>query len=67
MCRLHDWIDSRVGFLLVRVHRVRRSRPASGVRVWTADGKPDLSGIWQAVNTAAWDIQDHQAQRDARE
>jgi hypothetical protein len=25
----------------------------------TAAGKPDLSGIWQAVNTAAWDIQGH--------
>jgi hypothetical protein len=24
-----------------------------------ADGKPNLSGIWQAVNTAAWDLQDH--------
>jgi hypothetical protein len=24
-----------------------------------ADGKPNLSGIWQAMNTAAWDIQDH--------
>lgn len=27
----------------------------------TADGKPDLNGIWQAVNAAAWDIQDHAA------
>ena len=27
----------------------------------TGDGKPDLSGIWQAVNTAHWDIQDHSA------
>lgn len=27
----------------------------------TADGKPDLSGIWQAMNTAVWDIQDHSA------
>ena len=25
------------------------------------DGKPDLSGIWQVLNTAAWDIQDHGA------
>jgi len=27
----------------------------------TADGKPDLNGIWQAINTANWDIQDHPA------
>jgi hypothetical protein len=28
----------------------------------TGDGKPNLNGIWQAVNTANWDIQDHAAQ-----
>jgi hypothetical protein len=27
----------------------------------TADGRPDLSGIWQALNTAEWDIQAHNA------
>jgi hypothetical protein len=27
----------------------------------TADGKPDLNGIWQALNTANFDIQDHAA------
>ena len=27
----------------------------------TADGKPNLNGIWQALNTANWDIQDHAA------
>src|SRR5215471_11854683 len=27
----------------------------------TADGKPDLNGIWQALNSAYWDIQDHSA------
>jgi hypothetical protein len=27
------------------------------------DGKPDVSGIWQAVNTANWDIQDHGPQK----
>ena len=28
----------------------------------TQDGQPDLQGVWQAVNTAAWNIQDHPAQ-----
>jgi hypothetical protein len=26
-----------------------------------ADGHPDLNGIWQALNTANWDLQDHAA------
>ena len=25
----------------------------------TVDSQPDLQGIWQVLNTAAWDIQDH--------
>ena len=29
----------------------------------TPDGKPDLNGIWQVMNTAAWDIQDHAARK----
>ena len=28
----------------------------------TPDGKPNLQGIWQVLNTASWDIQDHHAQ-----
>jgi len=27
----------------------------------TKDGKPDLNGLWQAVNTANWDIEPHSA------
>src|SRR5216117_1834716 len=27
----------------------------------TKDGKPDLNGIWQAVNSANWDIEGHGA------
>src|SRR6266581_5814621 len=27
--------------------------------VKTADGKPNFNGIWQAVNTANWDLEDH--------
>ncbi len=29
----------------------------------TRDGKPDLSGTWQVMNTAAWDLQDHSARQ----
>src|SRR5258706_4187282 len=29
----------------------------------TADGKPNLNGIWQALNTADWDLQGHAATR----
>ena len=39
----------------------------SGAEVYvpprTSDGHPDLQGIWQALNTAAWDIQDHAGSR----
>src|SRR5579871_4210446 len=31
--------------------------------VRTSDGKPDLAGIWQSLNTANWDIQGHAASR----
>src|SRR5476651_2561830 len=31
----------------------------------TPDGKPNVNGIWQAVNTANWDIQDHPARQGA--
>ena len=29
----------------------------------THDGKPDLNGVWEALNTANWDIQDHPARQ----
>lgn len=28
----------------------------------TGDGKPDLSGVWQVLNTASYDIEDHNAE-----
>src|SRR6202171_6518593 len=37
------------------------SQPQTYKAPRTADGKPDLNGIWQALNTANWDIQDHAA------
>src|SRR5216117_1615778 len=31
----------------------------------TADGKPDLNGIWQTMGTANWDLEDHSARSGA--
>ena len=47
---------------------VAAQAPAAGTQAGpiprTADGKPNVSGVWQAINTAAWDIQGHSAQKD---
>jgi hypothetical protein len=51
-------------FSLVPISSAAQGQTAASVSR-TPDGKPDLSGIWQVVNTAAWDIQDHQAKRSA--
>ena len=41
--------------------------PAGSVAIpRTTDGRPDLSGVWQVMNTAAWNIQDHAARRTCR-
>jgi hypothetical protein len=37
--------------------------PAASEPARIADGKPNLNGIWQALNTANWDIQDHPARQ----
>ncbi len=43
-----------------------QSRPATSSTGFprTPDGKPNLTGVWQAVNAAAWDIQDHSGSMD---
>ncbi|HLH43619.1 MAG TPA: hypothetical protein VKV74_11560 [Bryobacteraceae bacterium] len=33
----------------------------------TADGKPNLNGIWQAMNNANWDLEGHAARMPAKE
>jgi hypothetical protein len=37
--------------------------PAGGAIPRTADGRPDFSGIWQALTPASWNIQDHGAEK----
>jgi len=48
-------------FSLVAVPAAAQGQAAAVPRM--PDGKPDLSGTWQVLNTAAWDIQDHSAQQ----
>jgi hypothetical protein len=40
--------------------RPAAAAPAAGAR--TEDGRPNLNGIWQAINTANWDIEAHHAE-----
>jgi hypothetical protein len=40
---------------------IAADRPAVYRAPRTVDGKPDLNGIWQSLNTANWDIQGHAA------
>jgi hypothetical protein len=50
--------------LLVVMLAASQSVPAQTSLRRASDGKPDLSGVWQAVNAASWNIQDHRASLD---
>ena len=38
-----------------------QSAPTTYTPPRTPDGRPDLQGVWQVLNTAAWDLEDHGA------
>jgi hypothetical protein len=48
--------------LVLRTQPAAEREKATAGALRTADGKPNLNGIWQVMNTAHWDIQDHAAE-----
>ena len=54
-----------IGLFVSAVAITVLATPAAGQALpRAADGKPDLSGIWQALNTANWNILAHAADKD---
>ena len=49
--------------LSVGLRPVAGQAPAAPAQAYspprTAGGQPDLQGIWQVVNSAAWNLEDH--------
>ena len=63
---MRNWLSDSViacvvaaGLVLAATHTAAQAPTYRAPR--TADGKPNLNGIWQALNTADWDLQGHAA------
>jgi hypothetical protein len=56
----HGFTSALVAALLLSLPAGRVTAQAP-VPARTSGGKPNLQGVWQVLNTAAWDIQDHAA------
>ena len=66
---MHSWFNGRIAVTalaaaalgaLVSVVATRGAVPAAAPTP-TIGGKPDFSGVWQALNEAHWDLQAHEA------
>src|SRR5438876_951042 len=60
-----SWHNARLlleFILILALTALPASAQTASYRAPRLNGHPDLNGIWQAVNTANWDLQDHGAQ-----
>ncbi len=60
--RLTRWVSCRGGLLPPAGTGCQPGRQAGQGLPRATDGRPDLSGIWQVMNHAAWNIQDQNAE-----
>ena len=59
---MRDYLKGSIAFAVAAVMGLTAADRAPVYRApRTADGKPNLNGIWQSLNTANWDIQGHAA------
>jgi hypothetical protein len=56
-------VASGVAILLSAASRPTAGQAPAYRAPRTPDGKPNLNGLWQALNTANWDLQDHAARQ----
>jgi hypothetical protein len=54
---MRDYLKGSIAFAVAAVMGLTAADRAPAYRApRTADGKPNLNGIWQSLNTANWDI-----------